>query len=222
LRPTDAAPALTLPPAEAEALRRAYGAAEVILEYGSGGSTLVAAELPGRTVLSVESDPEWARMVARHAAAVRRAEQVVVRHVDIGPVRRWGAPSSRRHAHLFHRYPLAIWSDPDFRHPDVVLIDGRFRPACFVTVAFKIERPVTVLFDDYLTRPRYAEVERLGKPVEIVGRMARFELEPRPIGKEHLDWIAAVYADPDYARKRGPLRLIERLGRGLGFRPNLV
>lgn len=42
-----------MPPAEAEALRMAYEEAEVILEYGSGGSTVVAAELPGKHVTSV-------------------------------------------------------------------------------------------------------------------------------------------------------------------------
>lgn len=208
----DAAPRLSFPEAEAAVVRRAYEAAQVILEYGSGGSTLLAAGLPGRTVLSVESDPKWARMVTDHVAAVQRAERVVVRHADIGPVRRWGKPSSRTHAHLFHRYPLAIWSDPEFRHPDVVLIDGRFRPACFATVAMKIDRPVTVLFDDYTTRPRYAEVERLARPAEVVGRLARFELVPAPVPKEHLDWIIAAFAEPDFARPPGLVRLLRRLG----------
>lgn len=42
----EGAPALSFPPAEAEAVRRAY-AAEVVLEYGSGGSTVLAAAMPG-------------------------------------------------------------------------------------------------------------------------------------------------------------------------------
>lgn len=209
---------LTFPPAEAEAVRRAYAGAEVILEYGSGGSTALAAGMPGKTVISVESDPDWARMVERKIAPIARAE-VILRHADIGPVRRWGKPSSPAHAHLFHRYPLAIWSDPAFRHPDVVLIDGRFRRACFVAVALKIARPVTVLFDDYGSRPQHAEVERLSRPVAQAGRMARFELEPRPLPKDHLDWVIATFAEPDYARPRGVVRLarnVVRLARDLG------
>jgi hypothetical protein len=39
-------PKLTLPPAEADAVRLAYGQARVILEYGSGGSTLIAGRRP--------------------------------------------------------------------------------------------------------------------------------------------------------------------------------
>ena len=43
-------PFLTLPEAEAEALAAAYARADVILEYGSGGSTALALDL-GKFVL---------------------------------------------------------------------------------------------------------------------------------------------------------------------------
>lgn len=204
-------PVLTLPEAEGEAVRRAYDGAEVILEYGSGGSTVLAAGMPGKTVVSVESDAAWAAMVATHVAGMKRADSVIVRHVDIGPTHKWGAPTSRAAAPRFPDYPLAVWSDPGFRHPDVVLIDGRFRPACFATVAMKIDRPVTVLFDDYDTRARYKSVERLSPPVEIIGRMARFELAPSPVPKDHLDWIISTFVEPDYANRHGLSRMIERL-----------
>ena len=51
-------PELTLPEAEAALLRETYDRAGVILEYGSGGSTVLAAEQPGKTVPSVESSNE--------------------------------------------------------------------------------------------------------------------------------------------------------------------
>jgi hypothetical protein len=52
-------PTLTLPSEEAATMVAAYGAAGVILEYGTGGSTEIAADLPGRRVFSVESSAEW-------------------------------------------------------------------------------------------------------------------------------------------------------------------
>jgi hypothetical protein len=55
-------PELTLPEAEAATIRAAYERAGVILEYGSGGSTVLGAEL-GKRVLSVESDKAWAQMM---------------------------------------------------------------------------------------------------------------------------------------------------------------
>lgn len=200
---TGNAPVLTMPDAEAEALRAAYSGARTILEYGSGGSTLLAARMPGKTVFAVESDPAWAIEVAGHAAMTRRADLVVVHHVDIGPTHKWGAPTSRLHAPSFPDYPLAIWRMPGFVHPDVVLIDGRFRLACFAAVAMKIERPVTLFFDDYRSRRRYRAVERLAKPVAMIGRMAKFELKPRPVPKNHLDWIISTFVEPDYAHRHG-------------------
>jgi hypothetical protein len=204
-------PKLTFPPAEAAALEAAYAGAEVILEYGSGGSTALAAAMPGKHVFTVESDAAWARALDAHVQAHRRAETVVVRHVDIGPTHKWGAPKSRRRAPSFPDYPLAIWREPGFRHPDVVLVDGRFRRACFAAVAMKIERPVTLLFDDYRERAQYHEVERLARPSALIGRMARFELAPAPVPKAHLDWIISTFVEPDYARRHGLARLIEGL-----------
>ena len=58
-----ARPELTLPDAEAALIRAAYAKADVILEYGSGGSTVLASELPGKSVFSVESDRDWAQMM---------------------------------------------------------------------------------------------------------------------------------------------------------------
>lgn len=205
------APVLTMPEVEAAALREAYAGATTILEYGSGGSTLLAARMLGKTVFAVESDPGWAVEVATHAAMARRADLVVVHHVDIGPTHKSGAPTSRLHAPSFPDYPLAIWRMPGFVHPDVVLIDGRFRLACFAAVAMKIERPVTLFFADYRGRRRYRAVERLAKPVEIIGRMARFELAPRPVPKNHLDWIISTFVEPDYARRQGVAARIDRL-----------
>ena len=56
-------PELTMPEAEATILREHYARAQVILEYGTGGSTALASELPGKTVFAVESDKDWALMM---------------------------------------------------------------------------------------------------------------------------------------------------------------
>ena len=49
-----------MPEAEAAHLRAAYAEADAILEYGAGGSTMLAARMPGKRVWSVESDADWA------------------------------------------------------------------------------------------------------------------------------------------------------------------
>lgn len=183
-----------MPEKPAEALRRAYEKADVILEYGSGGSTVMAAGMPGKTVFSVESGGEWANaMAAWFKENPPAAKSVVIHHADIGPTKEWGWPVSDEHWRMYPGYSMSIWSHEAFVHPDVVLIDGRFRAACFLAVQFQITRPVTVFWDDYRKRPSYHEVERYGAPVAMKGRMARFNLVPRTIPPHDLAWVIDVF-----------------------------
>ncbi|KFE34026.1 hypothetical protein [Thioclava atlantica] len=193
-QPPASEPELTFPGEVREYLRGAYEKAQVILEYGSGGSTLLAARL-GKRVTSVESDPAWARMMRASLAAAELEDRARIVHVDIGPVGDWGRPLGPEAFARFHRYPLAVWDREDFAHPDLILIDGRLRVACLVTAALRITRPVTILFDDYVDRRKYHKVERLVKPVETVGRMARFELTPGLDMSDHWSWAIGAYSE---------------------------
>lgn len=176
---TPTRPELSLPEEEAACLKAAYEKADVILEYGSGGSTVMAAEMRGKLIFSVESDPVWARNLRRYLDTAGLPSQAIVHYTDIGPVGKWGRPFDSQHWEKFHNYPVEIWEKPWFRHPDVVLIDGRFRAACLAITRIRIKRPVTVLFDDYAERQTYHSVEDVvGPPAEMTGRMARFELAP--------------------------------------------
>lgn len=195
--PTAVRPKLSMPAAEAEALCSAYAEAQVVLEYGAGGSTLVGAEGAGKTVFSVESDPAWVARLQGWFAANPPGAKVHLHHVDIGPIQSWGQPAGDSHWRNWVSYPFSVWDRPDFIQPDVVLIDGRFRVACFMAVLAGIDRPVTVLFDDYVNRPAYHRVERLVSPVGTIGRMALFEIEPRPLPPQALRWIAESIAQPD-------------------------
>ncbi|MHC9237149.1 hypothetical protein ACX9MO_16095 [Pseudooceanicola sp. 502str34] len=178
-------PELTLPAAEAAALRSAYGAAQGILEYGSGGSTVMAAEMPGKQVVAVESDPDWAAMMQAWFAQNPPASAVEVRHADIGGTENWGYPLDDSGWRGFAAYPLGVWDELAF-HPDVVLVDGRFRLGCAMATAFRISRPVALLIDDYGDRPEYRPVEEfLGQPV-MTGRLARFDITPQPVPADQL------------------------------------
>lgn len=179
--PLDAAPTLTFPPAVADRVRQEYKAASVVLEYGSGGSTMLAADLPDLTLFSVESDRDWAAAMRERLVSSGLNRNVHLMYADIGPTREWGHPVARnlRDVPKYWRYPRSVWARPDFRHPDVILIDGRFRVACFLTAMTKIQRPTRVLFDDYTDRRNYHWIERFARPVDTVGRMAIFDLAPR-------------------------------------------
>lgn len=188
------APVLTLPVAEAEAVVAAYERAQTILEYGSGGSTAVAASLPGRVVFSVESDANWLAGLAEWFSANPPRARLHLHHADVGPTGKWGVPRDARFREAFPAYAMSVWDRPDFVQPDVVLIDGRFRVGCFLAVLFRSVRPVTVLWDDYVSRRIYHAVERYVRPVGFHGRMARFEVTPMPVPPSDLGWIVTQFA----------------------------
>ncbi len=186
---TDFVPELTLPQAEANALRSALAQASVVLEYGAGGSTVLAAEMADKTVFSVESDAAFLAQMQGYFAKNPPLANLHLHHGDIGPTRDWGHPVDDSQFRKWPDYPNSVWARPDFMHPDLVLIDGRFRVACMLTVMFKITRPVTVLFDDYLDRNAYHSIEDLIRPTAMIGRMARFDVTPTTIPADRLGWI---------------------------------
>lgn len=187
------APTPFMPDAETAHLRRLYHGAGVILEYGSGASTELGARAPGNFVMSVESDQTWARELRGRLRGPTILSPVVVHHVDVGPTAPWGRPTSDRQWRDFHRYPNEIWDKPWFRHPDLVLIDGRFRTACLVTVMLRATRPVRVLFDDYGVRPLYHQVEEIITPTAMIGRMAEFIVEPGQVSPVQMGVVIAQY-----------------------------
>lgn len=184
---------LTFAPRERRFLVAKYEAATTILEYGSGGSTVLAAKL-GKTVFSVESDQDWAERMAHHVASV--SDTAKVHWADVGPTGPWGVPMKPREFRKFSGYALSVWDRPDFEEPDLVLIDGRFRASCLVAVLLRATRPVTVLFDDYLKRGYYHGVERLARKEETVGRMARFTVTPGAIPPDMATQAIGWFTDP--------------------------
>ena len=191
-------PTLTMPEAEAGMLRAAYDGAESILEYGSGGSRVLAAGMAGKRVTSVESDRGWLRRMKRWFAANPPAESTLVNLVwaNIGPTRNWGHPADLSQWQKFATYLLGVWQRDGFVHPDVVLVDGRFRIGCALATAFGITRKVTLLFDDYASRGWFAQVEEfLGTP-RLVGRMAVFEVAPMAVPPDRLKKIIRFMQRP--------------------------
>jgi hypothetical protein len=171
---------LTFPPDELVFLKTEYDKASSILEYGSGGSTVYAATETKAKVLSIESDKAWAKSL-EGTLAERKVDptRAKVQWVNIGKTKKWGYPADHSRWRNYPNYVLTPWED-GFA-PDVVLIDGRFRRACFAATMMQCRQATTVLFDDYSSRETYQKVEALVKPTEVVGRLARFEIKPSMI-----------------------------------------
>jgi hypothetical protein len=151
---------------------------QLYMEYGSGGSTVLAATL-GKTFVSVESDIGFSKTLADRIAPLKGSGNIVP--VNIGTTGAWGAPLFTKpnvdRLELWKKYITAPWSrlQPGTT-PDLVLIDGRFRVACalFTLIQLRGKKTATILFDDYGDRQNYHVVEKFADLEKMAGRMAVF------------------------------------------------
>lgn len=167
-------------------------ACDQYVEYGSGGSTVLAAKM-GVPTVSIESDESFLDMVKTRLSEMGLLEETRNRYLyrDIGPVGPWGRPLRADDPALFSRF--RGYSDFPLQDLDLgvflVLVDGRFR----VASALKSLRSLSgkhgsVVVDDYLDRPEYHVVERFAPLAAMVGRIAVFSIPaPDDLERDALD-----------------------------------
>ncbi|WP_224813608.1 hypothetical protein [Hasllibacter sp. MH4015] len=146
----------------------AIDAAKVYGEYGMGASTLWVDAYTDAAIIGVDTSADW---VAQTSAAVTRPGHIL-RHIDVGPVAKWGKPRSYRKRRNFIHYVEGPWNAPV--KPDVVLVDGRFRVASFLTTLIHADPGCVVVFDDYVGRRTYHIVEEVLRASERSDRQAAF------------------------------------------------
>jgi len=164
------------------AFERVTAKSRVYLEYGSGGSTVhVASKTKADTLISIESDPAWVEKVRQALAdsgAPNIASRVHLDYCDIGQVGSWGSPLDISGHARYHNYITRPWRRAAALNvsPDLVLIDGRFRVACFLYSLLCAKAGTTMLFDDYVERPEYFIVEDFCVRRATHGSLAIFEV----------------------------------------------
>lgn len=137
------------------------------LEFGSGLSTEFAAQETHAQIVSVETDACWADRIENKLGG-----RVTVLHVDLGPVGDWGRPLDYSRRGDFPKYLETGFEK--MQSPELVLIDGRFRVAAFLTTLLRSEPGTIIVFDDYPPRPAYHIVEDFVDPVETSDFQAMF------------------------------------------------
>lgn len=145
------------------------------LEYGCGGSTFMASSYPLQSIISIDSDREW---VERIDSMILSEDKVItLSYCDIGEVKDWGIPINDKGFKNYWQYITLPWIHAKNKSisPDLVLIDGRFRVACFLYSLTVVNHDTIILFDDYANRPAYSIVGKYLKPKAFYGRMAEFE-----------------------------------------------
>lgn len=156
------------------------------LEYGAGGSTVMAASM-GKTGITIEGDRYYCRDVRRKLNGQPHKTELI--YVDVGPTEQWGhlrdKEQTRENVAAWARYVRLPFEKLKGDFYDLVLVDGRFRVACAlhaIAEAAKRNASFRLLLDDYNDaedeRPHYRVVEDHAPLTRFAGRMAVFDVTP--------------------------------------------
>lgn len=143
------------------------------LEFGSGGSTVVASKLVDGHVWSVDSSQQWHDRVRQDSSFV--SDRTTLHYVDIGPIGDWGWPVDNSKAEAFPSYSRDIWRLCKHETIDLFLIDGRFRVACFAEALKRASPNAFVFIHDYPVRPQYHIIESIARKIALVDTLALFQ-----------------------------------------------
>ena len=154
--------------------------AGVYFEYGCGASTRWVLQHTNAKIFSVDTDKAWGKSVIRDSKKDELA-RLKLYYVDVGPTGNWGYPLTYSKRGNFKYYISGFWKLD--QSPDCVLIDGRFRVACFLETMRQAPIGCRVIFDDYRNRPHYHVVEEFFTPKYYSGRQAIFHVEKNDCDK---------------------------------------
>lgn len=142
--------------------------ARVYGEYGMGQSTQWVFDNTKARMVSVELSAMYLDAFKKNNQTTDRCELI---WVDVGPLGHWGRPQSYAYHQYFSRYVESLWQST--HRPDFVLVDGRFRVACFLCSLLQADPGTRILFDDF-DRVQYHVVEEVVLPIERTVRQALF------------------------------------------------
>jgi len=167
-------PEPTFEPEALEFFKSVIRETSIYLEYGSGGSTILAARFV-KALVSVESDRIFKRAVEK--ALPPHCIEIHLLSPSIGVTAKWGMPvfqrPTSRRIDRWKRYPKLPWAVLNGRRPETILIDGRLRVACALESLLNVDRNTRILVDDYVGR-NYSIIEQFSDLISVHGMMAEF------------------------------------------------
>jgi hypothetical protein len=149
---------------------------KTMLEFGCGGSTVLANSL-GVQTFSVENQIAFSlrtqRLLASKFSGIPRIKPVFI-DVPPGSTLKWGYPDSVNAQCA--RYHTDVWQLLPAGVPDLVLIDGRFRMACILKTIQHVPNSVILLHDSL--RESYKEFHRFCYLKQLVDELAILTIKP--------------------------------------------
>ncbi|CAC9656267.1 hypothetical protein BTURTLESOX_1632 [bacterium endosymbiont of Bathymodiolus sp. 5 South] len=150
-------------------------------EYGMGRSTIwVIGNTRVKKVFAVDTSKVWLEKVRSN---LNHANVLTAKWVDLGRLAKWGIPIDYSKRECIINYVESIWKHE--QKPQFVLVDGRFRVACFLYYLATGAPGTKIVFDDYVNRPHYHLIEEFVEPNKTCGRQCMFVV-PEKVDKEKI------------------------------------
>lgn len=156
---------------------------EVVLEYGSGGSTIQFINR-SKTVYSVESNPEFYKyMRSIHLVNKVIGKSLFMKYIDLGDTDPWGRPVSLDKTENWPGYYSEVWKEilRDGNKVDIIFIDGRFRVACCLFSVLQILgnqwNGTVIMIHDFWNRDEYKILLRFLDELESRSRLGVFTVK---------------------------------------------
>lgn len=135
------------------------------LEFGGGGTTIMASKyIKGKGHL-ITSNKSLHNKLTNNIST-----NFNLNYIDLESTDDFGYPSSKCSTDKITKYS-DITNLVDLNSIDTILIKGRFRVSCALSIFNNIKESTVILFDDYTNRNYYNVVEKYYDIVNIVDRM---------------------------------------------------
>jgi hypothetical protein len=148
---------------------------EFLLEFGTGGSTLLALNAGPKRIVSCETDSDYIDdFRLKHASNFWNFSTIELHHLNVGPTEKWGYPVEPLTSSQTDHYFRVIEEHAD---ADTVFIDGRFRVAVAAKCYLHLRDDAKFLIHDF-KREHYSPVLEFLELEEQVGTLALLKKRP--------------------------------------------
>lgn len=152
------------------------------LEFGAGDSTFFVLKNTNANIQSVESDKKFIKRMCKFNGIKKLNDKsrLVFHYIDIGRTRNFGRPKDASGYARYPNYSQAIFKILDKKHIeniDTVLIDGRFRVACLLSILLNCNKNTKVMIHDFFNRNEYHIVLDFIDVVEQVDSLGIFKIK---------------------------------------------
>ena len=176
---------LAMTPREVQALATEMVVCDRYVEYGAGGSTLLACELGVQFVHSIETSLDHCvAILGKHALdKYVLTGRLKLTHVDIGETGSWGYPSGEPSS---SKRQIYIQAHSEHDKVDLALIDGRYRVACAAALLLRDKPPNRIAWHDYFSRSHYHGLSKYLGNTHRVDDLLLFEPNVREHDKDEI------------------------------------